>query len=147
MPSLPRLSGASIALALILGIMTTRTVHAAGSNDDHDQFRSSVFACESAVVHLVDCCPRFEAERVACTFDYQFTAGACDSPDTTSWQYPAISESESRCIRGTSCEQLRSSGACERAQQLQAPHGSSWIGRGDRPGYSSTATEAGTACL
>lgn len=146
MLSLTRLSAGSLALATLLLLVTTRSVRAAGSNDDHDQFRSSVFACEGAVAHLVDCCPRFDAKQVACTFDYEYTAGACDSPDTASWQYPAISEAQSACILGTSCEQLRRSGVCERAQQLDPPRGSSSIPTGNKGGYYSSGTEAGTVC-
>lgn len=145
MLSLPRLSAGSLALAVLLLVITTRSVRAAGTTDDHDQFRSSVFACEGAVAHLVDCCPRFDAKQIACTYDYEFTAGACDSPDTTSWQYPAISDAQSRCILATSCEQLRKSGVCDRAQQLDPPRGYSSSTPGNYGSYSG-GTEAGTVC-
>ncbi|NOU31659.1 MAG: hypothetical protein HOO96_27475 [Polyangiaceae bacterium] len=142
-----RSSAGSIAVAVLLLVIAVRPVRAADSADEHDQFRREVFACEGAVAHLADCCPSFEPKRIACSYDYEFNAG-CESPDTSQWQYPAITEPQAQCILSSSCEQIRSTGMCARAQLLQPPRGSSSRDRHSSPdsGDYMQGTDAGTVC-
>lgn len=62
------------------------------------------FECEEAVAHITDCCPGFEPRSVQC--DYTFGCG--DSEPGT----PEITNPESNCILGLSCDQIRSKNIC-----------------------------------
>ncbi len=72
--------------------------------------REDEFDCESAVAHLSECCPQFDAQLVDCTYQ---PSQACSSP-----VYPDLGVQQSNCIRNESCETLRSSGVCARALTL-----------------------------
>ena len=68
--------------------------------------RQDELDCEEAVSHLQDCCPGFDSSRIECVY----VTGCTNS------EYPAISISQSQCIRRESCESLVWSHVCERAQ-------------------------------
>jgi hypothetical protein len=78
--------------------------------------REDEFVCEDAVSHLQQCCPGFVAGNVDCSYE---PAGCEENP-----VYPEISISESTCIRGESCNELRSTGVCTRA--IAVPAGTAW---------------------
>lgn len=60
------------------------------------------FLCETAVVHLADCCPDFPSGSLYCVHS------GCDGKVT-----PDIDEERARCLREKSCEELRALGACD----------------------------------
>jgi hypothetical protein len=66
--------------------------------------------CEEAVSVLDKCCPGFAGSLLQCEY----------TSDCSGTTYPAISEDQSACIRGESCDTLRSSGVCDRAQQARS---------------------------
>jgi hypothetical protein len=64
------------------------------------------FLCEEAHARLLECCPGFtRKESTWCKHEY-----GCDSASD-----PALSESESTCIRESSCNALVANHVCERA--------------------------------
>ncbi|HEX7601753.1 MAG TPA: hypothetical protein VF316_09115 [Polyangiaceae bacterium] len=63
--------------------------------------RSDEFLCEDAVAKLRGCCSSAAIDAIGCTYD----AETCAPP-----VYPQLNETESRCIIGASCAQLRSGG-------------------------------------
>jgi hypothetical protein len=83
--------------------------------------RQDEFVCEDAVSHLQECCPGFQAGNVDCSYD----PGGCESNAI----YPEISIAQSACIRGESCNTLRSTGVCGRA--LAVPAGTTWSDRSE----------------
>jgi hypothetical protein len=93
----------------------------------------SELVCEDAVVHLLDCCPGFDAHNVDCTYD----PGGCGAGPT----YPEISESQSACIRDESCERLRTSGVCARAAAM--PAGQLWSSESIASGQPETPENEG----
>ncbi len=68
--------------------------------------RQDELDCEEAVSHLQSCCPGFDSSGIQCTY-----SAACGTT-----QYPAISQSQSQCIRGEACGKLISTGVCSHAQ-------------------------------
>jgi hypothetical protein len=70
--------------------------------------RQDELACEDAVAHLQHCCPGFTGSNIACTY----TPGCGPS------EYPELGVDQSSCLRNESCDQLRSSGVCERATAI-----------------------------
>jgi hypothetical protein len=78
--------------------------------------REDELACEDAVSYLQECCPGFSASNVDCTY----AQGECDVGTV----YPEISISQSACVRGESCAELRSTGVCARA--IAVPAGTTW---------------------
>jgi hypothetical protein len=72
-------------------------------------FRQDELDCEEAVAQLKDCCPGFDTAHVQCIYEQGDCNGGGRDPD--------IDEGTSACIRGESCDELRSSGMCTRAQQ------------------------------
>ncbi len=71
--------------------------------------RQDDFDCDNAVLHLRGCCPRFNASAVDCR-----------SSDACGPVYPALSAAQSQCIRSESCETIRATGLCDRAQSAAA---------------------------
>src|SRR5258706_11886193 len=63
-------------------------------------------SCEEAVSRLDECCPSFDDRAIDCVYK----GGGCVN------KHPAISGSQSRCIRAMSCGDLASRGVCARAQ-------------------------------
>jgi hypothetical protein len=88
---------------LTAGVLVAVALSCAGIREDE-------FDCESAVAHLSDCCPQFNAQLVDCTYQAPQACGAT--------VYPDLGVAQSNCIRGESCETLRASGVCTRAQSL-----------------------------
>jgi hypothetical protein len=73
--------------------------------------REDEIDCEKAVAWLQSCCPGFaRAETLRCEYD-----SGCGVTE------PAISISDSQCILGESCDELKASGICERAANLPSP--------------------------
>ena len=77
-------------------------------------FREDEIACEQAVSHMVDCCPRFNAGAVDCSYS--------DSADCTGNAidrvYPALSINESHTLEATACVDLVARGECARVPRL-----------------------------
>jgi hypothetical protein len=112
-------------------ILITLSAGAAGAverEDDTDNFREDVFACEEAVAHLASCCPDFIATNARCVYDHHSTDG-CDSY-TKIHEDPAISLTEAECVLDMDCGTIRQRGICERAAAM-------------RPERSSTRHEVG----
>lgn len=103
-----------VALALSLGL-SVRIASAAVEEDD-DNFRTDVFACEDAVAHLASCCPEFRPGAVRCVYSRHTTSG-CDTY-TTFREDPAIPLDQAECVLALDCGMLRERGVCERARRL-----------------------------
>jgi hypothetical protein len=69
-----------------------------------DALQQDELDCEEAVSYLEGCCPGFDTRAVHCVYD-----GCSD-------QHPDISEPQSACIRAESCQELATTGVCQRAQ-------------------------------
>lgn len=82
--------------------------------------REDELACEDAVSHLQACCPDFTAGNIDCSY---VGGGSCDEIANV---YPEIPTSQAACIRGESCDELRSTSVCARA--AAAPNGATWAG-------------------
>jgi|SRR5579883_1889843 len=91
-----------------------------GSVHDNDNFREDVLLCEDAVSYLADCCPGFDPHAIACQYSYDYKPGGCDTGPTTDSVSPALSVGESRCITSLTCDTLRGTGVCQRAQNATA---------------------------
>jgi hypothetical protein len=87
----------------------------AGLPDDSN-FRPDVLSCEDAVAHLAECCPQFDPHAVQCFYSFQVLSG-CGDDLSTDQVAPALSPDESACIRAMSCDALRNSTVCARAQK------------------------------
>jgi hypothetical protein len=66
--------------------------------------------CEEAVSVLDGCCPGFAGSQLQCNY----------KSDCSGTTYPAISQSDSACIRSESCSELKSTGVCDRAQKARS---------------------------
>lgn len=66
--------------------------------------------CEEAVSVLEKCCPGFAGSELQCVY-------TSNCAGTTN---PAIPEDQSACIRGESCDELKSTDVCGRAQQARS---------------------------
>ncbi|MBX3228927.1 MAG: hypothetical protein KIT84_41650 [Labilithrix sp.] len=102
-------------LALLLSVRSARAREV-----DDDNFRSDVFRCEEAIGRLLECCPGFVAGVVHCTYLSEESTSGCDFSTTVTTE-PAFGVDESLCILGSTCETLRDSGVCARAQ-VAAPY-------------------------
>ncbi len=94
----------------------------ASTQNDTNNFRPDVFACEEAVSQLASCCPGFNPKAIRCVhLDYEDTG--CDTA-TSYYETPAIDQIESACILHMSCDQLVANGVCTRAQAVKPERGS-----------------------
>lgn len=73
--------------------------------------RQDELDCENAVSYLQGCCPGFTGGTVACVHD-----DGCGTVTDT-----ALSISESQCIVAETCDQILSSGICDRVTNLASP--------------------------
>ena len=112
-----------------------------GVEEDDNQFRADVLWCEEALARLTDCCPGFDARVVECNYYYSFDKG-CGSP-TTKHVQPALTASESECIRDLSCDQLIATNVCARAQAARAPNLTSKAPSGDASAITNDGTTRG----
>jgi hypothetical protein len=87
---------------------------ACGADPNTNEFREDVLWCEDAVARLASCCPQPGLGNIKC---YYYSSG-CDSPSQVSLS-PALSISESRCIRDLDCAALRDRGVCARAVPVE----------------------------
>ena len=71
--------------------------------------RQDELDCEEAVAVLEGCCPGFVGSLLEC----QYTS------DCGGTRYPAIPEDQASCIRRESCDELKSTGVCQRAQEAR----------------------------
>ena len=95
--------------------LSTRTARA-NEDEDDDNFRPDVFACEDAVSHLAACCPQFRARAVRCVYT-RHTESGCDAY-TTFREDPAIPIDQAECVLALDCGALRERGVCDRARRL-----------------------------
>lgn len=103
-----RVGVAALALGLAL------SVRASADTNSDDQLREDVLFCEDALARLQTCCPGFDPTKVSCLYHDHTTVGCGGSArDHAS---PALSLSESQCIRDRACGELVASGVCARAQ-------------------------------
>jgi hypothetical protein len=107
------------ALSLVLVIAGSSNVARADETDD-EQFREDVIQCEEAIARLEDCCPDFDSSKVLCDYYYDYDGGCGSSREERI--EPALSKSESQCIRRTSCGDLVAQGVCKRAQAARIYH-------------------------
>ncbi len=110
-----RLALTAAAIAVCLSVPAR-----ADSNNDDDELLEDVLACEDALGHLGRCCGGFDARAVRCHYHDDRTSGGCGGPSTIDRETPALSMSESLCIRNQSCDTLVASGVCDRAQAATA---------------------------
>ena len=68
--------------------------------------------CEEAVSHLQGCCPGFDSNSISCVHK-----------DGCNASLPDITQSQSACIRATSCEQLAAAGVCGLPSTQASPPG------------------------
>lgn len=111
-------------VAPLFGLSTRDALGADGDYEHRDDLTLAVVSCEEAYTRLQSCCPDFVAagafdENRSPCLDYEWrkTTSGCGGPtsvDTGDTEPLALSESE--CIRALSCDELRSSGVCERAK-------------------------------
>lgn len=73
--------------------------------------RQDEFLCEEAHAHLTECCPGFHTESNVCE-----QADGCGGDGS----YPALTPTESNCVREKSCAELVAQGICSRAASMQA---------------------------
>ncbi len=92
----PRRLGAAVAAAAVLAFVALRCI------------RGDELQCENAVARLKDCCSGFAPHSGYCTYS-----------EGCGIAYPAISESDSRCIVDSSCELIVEHDICNRALQAQ----------------------------
>lgn len=76
-----------------------------------DGFREDEMECEEAMSYLAKCCPGFQKAQASCTY----SSGGCGGGLTVA---PVLTVDESHCIQHRSCDDLRSSGVCDRAAHL-----------------------------
>lgn len=72
--------------------------------------RKDEFLCEEAHAKLKECCPGFATTDL----DYCTYEAGCGDPGKS----PALTESESQCVRASTCERLKLDGICDKAQAL-----------------------------
>jgi hypothetical protein len=72
--------------------------------------RQDELDCEEAVSVLASCCPGFQSSQLQCIYD---------DPGCGGTTYPALTLSDSACIRSETCATLVSSGVCSRAQMAR----------------------------
>lgn len=58
--------------------------------------------CETAMLHVTDCCPDLPKDRVACV------GGGCDGT-----LQPDLTAERSECLKAKTCEELKALGACD----------------------------------
>jgi hypothetical protein len=102
-------------------------------DDEADNFREDVFACEEAVAHLEACCAALDGEAIRCVHDRHRSDG-CDTY-TKYHEDPAISFGEADCVLSMACAQIRERGICERAARMQPERSSTYhdVGHDDQP--------------
>ena len=92
----------AVAASLVLAAVALRCV------------RRDELMCENAVARLDRCCSGFHTDSSYCTYS-----------DGCGVTYPTITEADSDCIVGLSCEQIVAAGVCERAANALPPTSSS----------------------
>lgn len=110
-------------------ILVTLTARISSAyEDDTDNFRADVFACEEAVGHLAACCPRFVPAEARCIHHREET-GSCSS-----YHYyeedPGIRQDEANCLLALDCAAIQERGICERALEMTS-RVSQWSTRTD----------------
>jgi hypothetical protein len=88
-------------LGIAIGVAIVCICFACGRIDEDE------LLCEEAVARLEDCCPKFDVRPYECRYN-----GGC------AYQEPDLSAAASDCIRARSCEELVSTGTCERLTQI-----------------------------
>lgn len=131
---------AGLAVALIMACSDD------GHDEDDTQFRQDVIWCEEAVAHLEDCCgATFDASQIACRHFYSKDTG-CGST-TINRTDPAYTTDESKCIRSQSCEVIRSTKICERAQAAGAARTFNYHADDITPSPGTSSSTSGTATV
>jgi hypothetical protein len=67
------------------------------------------FSCEEAAAHLQECCPAFDPHSLYCH------SGGCGTPTID------LTQSQSDCILGATCDDLRTSGTCDAPTRVTCP--------------------------
>lgn len=67
-------------------------------------------SCETAMLHVVECCPDLPKDRVACV------GGGCDGT-----LQPDLDPERSECLKAKSCDELQALGACDLNQWQSMP--------------------------
>jgi len=99
-PRTPSSSAFAAALALLVGLGLTLPRQVASA------FEREELLCEEAATHLARCCPGMHPDRLSCTFVDEGCSEDGRGID------PDLSESEGRCWRALSCDEIRGRGVC-----------------------------------
>lgn len=127
--------------------LAVSTVPAQADEDDSDNFRPDVFACEEAVSRLDECCPRFEPELLRCVHAKKSGSSSCGYTSWSMGEEPTISIAESECIFAMSCEALIATKVCERAARAKPNRSySSTEEHGRFPGPGDSQAKQGPVC-
>jgi hypothetical protein len=108
------------------------------------------YACELAIAQLIDCCPGFPVDRLACTSAFV----ACNGPVS---DRPSLTLDESKCIFGLDCRTIEARDLCKRVPALPpAIHeecvtppgdfGNSWFGPPRTCTYTDVSRTRGPVC-
>lgn len=92
--------------------------HGIEHQEDDNQFRPSVLACEEALARLNRCCGGFDPSLVQCEYYFSSDEG-CGTSTRVSVE-PAFTLAESHCIIATDCATLKANDVCGRAQKARA---------------------------
>jgi hypothetical protein len=92
-------SKGAITIAVVVGV----ALGCGGIDDDE-------LACEDALSHLEDCCPKFDIHRFQCA-----NQSDCSTAVPTD-----LTQTASDCIRSHSCSDALSSGLCDRMMAVAA---------------------------
>ena len=112
------LAGSHVVVAVVVcALLACRFGSYDDSEVDDSDMRADVVECEDAISRLQRCCPGFEGEPIVCRYYFENNSG-CTSQSTRR-EWPAISTSESRCIRETSCRDMIDRKICARAQEAR----------------------------
>ncbi len=136
-----------IACGLVLLPLAVSTTRARADEDDSDNFRPDVFACEEAVSRLDECCPDFEPKLLRCVHSKKSGSSSCGYNSWSMGEEPTITIAESECIFAMSCEALIATKVCERAARARPNRGySSTTEHGMYPGASESEQKQGPVC-
>lgn len=104
---------------LVLLPLVVSSSRARAYEDDTDNFRPDVLACEEAAAWLEACCPDFDPRVLRCVHTRIDDSSSCGYNKWTVSEDPAITTAESACILERSCDQLVDSGVCTRARRAE----------------------------
>jgi hypothetical protein len=118
-------------------ILLTLTARIAAADEETDNFREDVFACEEAIAHIASCCPQFAPEQARCVYRRERT-GSC-GVYTDHEEDPGVAPDEAECLLDLDCGTMRERGVCERALSIRSRTSWAHLEHGSRRGTGGTA--------